>query len=74
MTNTLEISNLSKGYKGFNLSHVSFNLPTGYIMGLIGPNGAGKTTFIKTIMNLVMKQAGGIKVFGMDHQQEKVAI
>lgn len=74
MTNTLEISNLSKSYKGFNLSNVSFNLPTGYIMGLIGPNGAGKTTIIKTIMNLVMKQQGEIKVFGMDHQQEEVAI
>ncbi|MEP1032484.1 ABC transporter ATP-binding protein [Ekhidna sp.] len=74
MTNTLEISNLSKSYKGFHLNNVSFTLPTGYIMGLIGPNGAGKTTIIKTIMNLVMKQEGSVKVFGMDHQEQEVAI
>ncbi len=74
MTNTLEISNLSKSYKGFHLNNVSFNLPTGYIMGLIGPNGAGKTTIIKTIMNLVMKQEGSIKIFGMDHQEQEVDI
>ncbi|MEO9869687.1 ABC transporter ATP-binding protein [Ekhidna sp.] len=74
MTNTLEISNLSKSYGDFHLSNVSFSLPTGYIMGLIGPNGAGKTTIIKTIMNLVMKQEGEIKVFGLDHQEEEVAV
>lgn len=74
MTNTLEISNLSKSYKDFHLNNVSFNLPTGYIMGLIGPNGAGKTTIIKTIMNLVMKQSGEIKLFGMDHQEEEVQV
>lgn len=74
MTNTLEIRNLSKNYRDFRLNNVSFTLPTGYIMGLIGPNGAGKTTIIKTIMNLVMKHSGEIKVFGMDHQQAEVAI
>lgn len=73
-THTLEISNLSKSYKGFHLNNVSFNLPTGYIMGLIGPNGAGKTTIIKSIMNLVMKQQGEIKVFGLDHQEAEVEI
>jgi ABC-2 type transport system ATP-binding protein len=37
-------------------------------MGLIGPNGSGKTTIIKLIMNLIMKQAGDIKIFGQDHR------
>ncbi len=74
MTNILEISNLSKSYKDFRLKNVSFTLPTGYIMGMIGPNGAGKTTIIKTIMNLVMKQEGQVKVFGLDHQEAEVEI
>jgi len=56
------------------LDGVSFSLPTGYIMGLIGPNGAGKTTIIKTIMNLVMKQSGEIKIFDMDHQKHEVEV
>ena len=74
MTNTLEIKDLSKSYKDFDLSNVSFTLPAGHIMGLIGPNGAGKTTIIKSIMNLVMKQSGEIKVFGLDHQDHEMEI
>lgn len=74
MTNTLEISNLCKDYGDFRLDNVSFTLPTGYIMGLIGPNGAGKTTIIKTIMNLIMKQSGEIKIFGKDHRKYEVEV
>ncbi len=72
MSNTLEISNLSKNYGDFQLKDVSFTLPTGYIMGLIGPNGAGKTTVIKTIMNLVMKDKGEVQLFGKDHRDFEI--
>jgi len=74
MSNVLEIENLSKYYDDFHLDHVSFTLPEGFIMGLIGPNGAGKTTIIKSIMNLIMKNQGSIKVFGKDHQEHEVEI
>lgn len=74
MEHILEINNLRKVYKNFTLNDVSFNLPKGYIMGLIGPNGAGKTTTIKLIMNLIRKNAGEIKVFGMDHIGDEVAV
>jgi ABC-2 type transport system ATP-binding protein len=53
---------------------VSFSLPEGFIMGLIGPNGAGKTTIIKTIMNLIMKNGGSIKIFGQDHKDYEVEV
>jgi len=72
--NALEVNNLVKDYGDFKLNDVSFTLPSGFIMGLIGPNGAGKTTIIKTIMNLIMKQKGEVKVFGMDHQKQEVEI
>ncbi len=74
MSNTLEINNLSKSYGDFQLDKISFSLPTGYIMGIIGPNGAGKTTIIKIIMNLVMKDAGEVKLFGMDHRKHEVEV
>jgi ABC-2 type transport system ATP-binding protein len=74
MSNTLEISNLSKDYGDFRLDDISFSLPTGYIMGLIGPNGAGKTTIIKIIMNLIMKQNGEVKIFGKDHRMHEVEV
>ncbi|OFI07074.1 ABC transporter ATP-binding protein YtrB [Clostridium acetireducens DSM 10703] len=73
MENILEIKNLRKEYKNFVLKDINFNLPKGYIMGFIGPNGAGKSTTIKLIMNLIKKNSGEIKVFGLDnikHEKE----
>ncbi len=63
----LEIKNLSKKFKTFELDNVSFKLEPGYIMGFIGPNGAGKSTTIKLIMNLLKKDSGEIKIFGKDN-------
>ena len=63
----LEIKNLSKKFKTFELKDVSFELKPGCIMGFIGPNGAGKSTTIKLIMNLLKKDSGEIKLFGKDH-------
>ena len=74
MENTLEILNLSKSYPGFCLNDISFTLPKGYIMGLIGNNGAGKTTIFKIIMNLIKKQSGSVRVFGLDHLEHEVEI
>ncbi|UZW14736.1 ABC transporter ATP-binding protein [Clostridium pasteurianum] len=67
MDTILEIKDLTKIYKGFKLDKVSLKLSKGYIMGLIGPNGAGKSTTIKLIMNLIRKNSGDIKIFGMDN-------
>ena len=42
--NAIEIRDLSKSYKDFNLEHLNLTLPGGCIMGLVGENGAGKST------------------------------
>ena len=40
----LSVTGLTKHYdSGFTLDDVTFDLPSGYIMGLVGPNGAGIT-------------------------------
>lgn len=66
MGNILEISGLSKSYKDFSLTDVSFILPEDCITGFIGINGAGKTTTIRTILGLTQKASGTIKIFGKD--------
>ncbi|GFR38156.1 hypothetical protein PRECH8_14520 [Insulibacter thermoxylanivorax] len=66
MTNILELINVSKTYQDFSLRNINLALKPGYIMGFIGPNGAGKSTTIKLIMGLIKKDAGEIKIFGMD--------
>jgi ABC-2 type transport system ATP-binding protein len=70
----LELRGVRKTYRGFALKDVSFTLPRGYIGGLVGPNGAGKTTIIKLIMNLVRRDAGEIRVFGLDNERDEVAV
>lgn len=67
MENILEVKNLNKNYKGFSLKDLNFKLERGYIMGFIGQNGAGKTTTIKLIMNLIRKNSGEIRIFGLDN-------
>ncbi len=74
MENVIEIESLAKEYTGYRLKDVSFNIPKGYITGLVGPNGAGKTTIIKLIMNLITKQGGTIKIFGLDNLEHEVEI
>ena len=72
--NILAVDNLTKHFKDFSLNKVSFILPHGYVMGFIGPNGSGKSTTIKLIMNLLHKDSGQIKVFGLDNLQHELTI
>ena len=65
--NAIEIKNLSKHYKDFSLDNVSFNLPSGCILGLIGENGAGKSTTIRMIMNAARRDSGEINVLGKNN-------
>jgi branched-chain amino acid transport system ATP-binding protein len=59
----LQIKDVSKHFGGLQaVSHVSFDLPKGQILGLIGPNGAGKTTLFNCI-NGVYPPSGGQVIF-----------
>ena len=73
MDSILEVNGLVKRYPAFFLDNISFSLPEGCVLGFIGANGAGKTTTIRSILNLAHKDAGAIKIFGLDtvkHEQE----
>ena len=74
MENILEIKNLSKKYNGFELKNVNIELPKGMIMGFIGENGAGKTTTIKSILNIINRDSGEIKIFGLDNKENERTI
>ena len=64
---SIEISNLSKMYKGrvAALEDVSFTVGGG-VFGLLGHNGAGKTTLMKAITTILQPTAGTISVCGFD--------
>ena len=72
----LEVQDLTKHYDAseFSLDHLNFKVPYGSVMGLIGENGAGKTTTLKLILNLMRRDAGTIKLFGLDNIRDEGAI
>ncbi|MDO5519790.1 MAG: ABC transporter ATP-binding protein [bacterium] len=76
MEYALQVENLSKFYKNteFKLDHVTFNIPKGSIMGFVGKNGAGKSTTINSILNIINKDSGEIKIFGREMTDETTSI
>ncbi|UZW55145.1 ABC transporter ATP-binding protein [Sphingobium sp. JS3065] len=67
----IEITNLSKMYKGGKLAldNISLSIPRGQIYGLLGPNGAGKSTTINILAGLVNKTGGSARIWGFDIDQ-----
>jgi ABC-2 type transport system ATP-binding protein len=69
--NAIEISNLSKIYKGKRgkvveaLSDISLAIVQGEVFGFLGPNGAGKSTTIKTLMGQIRPTQGSAALFGI---------
>ncbi|HLT58352.1 MAG TPA: ATP-binding cassette domain-containing protein [Limnochordales bacterium] len=48
------------------LRSVSLTVPSGSIVGLVGHNGAGRTTTLRTVMGLLPRLAGRIRLDGVD--------
>lgn len=71
MDTILRVENLTKKYAGFQLDHISFDLPKGTIMGLIGENGAGKSTTINAILDLIKKDDGTVTFWGQELSSSK---
>ena len=72
--NAIEINNLEKNYADFNLKIDELKIPSGYVIGLIGENRAGKTTLIKSILNIIKKDSGKIKIFNKDLEEKELEI
>jgi len=71
MNAVISARGLSKHYgKHAALDNVSFDIPTGRIVGLIGPNGSGKTTTLKAALGLVSFE-GDLTVLGLDPRTER---
>lgn len=64
MTHAMSVQNLHVSYDGNEvIRDVTFSSTTGRIVGLIGPNGAGKSTLLKSLLNLIPKDKGDIKLY-----------
>ncbi len=55
------------------LKGVDLDVYRGEILGFVGASGAGKSVLMRTIIGLLPKQAGMIRVFGIDRDQANEA-
>jgi len=72
--NAVEIRGLEKRFPGFTLGPIDLTVPVGSVYGFVGPNGAGKTTTFDLIFGLGGKDGGSIRVLGLDHARDEVAV
>src|SRR5215469_5384464 len=60
----ISLEKVTKFYDGVHaVNDVTLRVRRGAILGLLGPNGAGKTSTIRMIMNILVPDAGSIRVF-----------
>ena len=63
----LSVQNLEAWYGESHVLHgVNFSVNTGEVVTLLGRNGAGKTTTLKSIMGIIGKRSGSIRVGGTE--------
>ncbi len=63
----IEVSSLKKAYGSLvAVDGISFAVDKGEVFSLLGPNGAGKTTTIEILEGLRERDAGDLRVLGLD--------
>jgi ABC-2 type transport system ATP-binding protein len=51
---SIEVKHITKKFgEQKALNDVTFNIPSGQVVGFLGPNGAGKSTMMKVITGLL---------------------
>ncbi len=63
----IEVDGLRKSYGSFEAVHnLSFSVEAGELLAVLGPNGAGKTTTVEILEGYRKRDAGEVRVLGMD--------
>ena len=72
---TIEAIDLVKTFGDMTaVDRVSFQVPTGSVLGLLGPNGAGKTTTVRMMTTLTPPTSGTGRIAGHDIIKEPAAV
>ena len=75
MEEIVKVQGLQKKFGKFKALHdVTFTVNTGEVVGFIGPNGAGKSTTIRTLLGIINRNAGDVKIFGKDVWKDSLEI
>src|SRR6266568_5889439 len=74
-TPVIEIKDLVYAYGRAEAVHgLDLVVQPGRCYGLFGRNGAGKTTTMKCLLNLLRPQTGTVRLFGLDPEQNELAV
>jgi len=75
MAEIVNVQGLQKKFGKFKALHdVAFTVNEGEVVGFIGPNGAGKSTTIRTLLGIINRDAGDVRVFGKDVWKDSLEI
>jgi ABC-2 type transport system ATP-binding protein len=68
----LEVEGITKSYGRHPVLHdVTFSVAPGEIFGILGSNGAGKTTAVEIIQGIRHRDAGQVRLLGLDPVTER---
>lgn len=70
--NALEINDLHKTFVDPAVDGLTLTITAGEFYALLGPNGAGKTTTLRMVAGLLARDAGDIKICGIDTSVDPV--
>lgn len=68
----LQIHNVTKSFKGFELNIPELNIPQGFATALIGENGAGKSTLINILAGIRLDYKGELTYFGGETEEKVI--
>jgi len=71
----IEVRNLTKRFgPTVAVNNVSFDVPSGEVVGFLGPNGAGKTTTMRVLTCYLPADSGTVKVSGYDTFEQPLEV
>lgn len=68
----IEIKELQKSYKGFDLEIPALQIPKGFATALIGENGAGKSTLLNILAGIRLDYKGSIDYFNGETDENQI--
>ena len=72
---SIQVNHLSKRYgTQWAVNDLSFEIPTGEIVGFLGPNGAGKSTTMKILTGYIPATSGDAVVCGFNLNTDSLAV
>ena len=72
---SIQVNQLSKRYGNqWAVNDLSFEIPTGEIVGFLGPNGAGKSTTMKILTGYIPATSGDAVVCGFNLNMDSLSV